>query len=216
MKTSFTHKIKDEIKHHIGVDEEINVSRLEYDKIEVKKDLRIKFIKYGMVYSPSSCHHLEFRFKSIDTANYTLKELMMFDIEGRLSINEKKKVIILYIVDAKTIMDTLNVLGAVKSLKEYKKVVDYKTKVKDTNRKVNFETANIKRAANASIRQLDDIKKLLKKYDINNLDKDLKVVVKARLKYKTLSVSELATKIGNVSKNVLNHRFRKIRKIIGE
>lgn len=211
-----TKKIREEISHHIGKNKKIDVARLSFDKLEVKKDLRLKFIKCGSVYKPSSGHHFEYRFKDIDEANFTLKELMMFDIEGRLSVNEKRKVVIIYLVDADSIMDVLKLLGANESLKKYREIVEYNQKIKDTNRKVNFETANIKKSANASLKQLDDIKKLLKRYNIDSLDTDLRIVIKARLKYKTLSLSELSEKIGNVSKNTLNHRFRKIRKMLGE
>lgn len=98
-------------------------------------------------------------------------------------------------------------------LKQYKKVSDDKRHIGDTNRLVNFETANIKKSANASLRQLEDIKKLLKKKNINSLDRDLRIVIKGRTKYKTLSLKELADKI-SVSKNALNHRFMKIRKMV--
>lgn len=208
--------MREEISHHIGKNDKVDSSRLTFDKLEVKKDLRLKFIKCGTIYKPKNGHHFEYRFKDIDDANFTLKELMMFDVGCRLSVNEKRKVIIVYIVDASNIMTILKILGANKSLKEYKKIVDYNETIKETNRKVNFEAANIKKSANASLKQLDSIKKLLKRYSIDELDSDLRVVVKARLKYKTLSLTELADKIGNVSKNTLNHRFRKIRKMLGE
>lgn len=216
MEKTFTKKVREEVGHHIGKIKEVDVARLSFDKIEVKKDLRLKFIRCGMVENPSTGHHFEYRFKDFEEANFTLNELLIFGIEGKISINEKRKNIILYIVDAKTIMEMLKLLGAKEALKDYEEIVDYKEKIKNTNRKVNFEAANIRKAANASLKQLEDIKKLLKKYNIDNLDTDLRKLVKARLKYKTLSLTELASKMGNVNKNILNHRFRKIRKMIGE
>lgn len=212
MKNTFTERVREEISHHIGKVREVDTVRLSYDKLEVKKDLRLKFIKCGVVYEPTHGYHLEYRFKSVDEANDTLKELVGFDIEGKLSIDERRKYAIIYIVDANTIMEALNILGASLSLKYYKKVVDEKKRIADTNRIVNFETANIKKTANAILRQLDDIKKLLKKYDIRALDADLKVVIRARNKYKSLNMEELAKKIG-ISKSALNHRFIRIRKM---
>ena len=212
MKNTFTERVREEISHHIGKNKELDESRLSYDNLEVKKDLRLKFIKCGVVYEPTRGYHLEYRFKSVDEANDTLKELVGFNIEGKLSIDEKRKYAIIYIVDANTIMETLSVLGASLSLKYYKKVVDEKKRIANTNRIVNFETANIKKTANAILRQLDDIKKLLKKYDIRALDADLKIVIRARNKYKSLNMEELAKKIG-ISKSALNHRFIRIRKM---
>ena len=212
MKNTFTERVREEISHHIGNIKEVDTVRISYDKLEVKKDLRLKFLKCGVVYEPTHGYHLEYRFKNVDEANETLKELVSFDIEGKLSIDEKRKYAIIYMVDAGNIMETLNILGASLSLKYYKKVVNNKKRIGDTNRIVNFETANIKKSANAILKQLDDIKKLLKKYDIRALDTDLKVVIKARNKYKSLNMSELAKKIG-ISKSALNHRFIRIRKM---
>ena len=212
MKNTFTERVSEEISHHIGKVKVVDEARLSYDKLEVKKDLRLKFLKCGVVYEPTHGYHLEYRFKSVAEANDTLKELISFDIDAKLSIDDRRNYAIIYIVDANTIMETLNILGAGLSLKYYKKVVDNKKKRGDTNRIVNFETANIKKTANAILKQLDDIKKLLKKYDIRALDTDLKIVIRARNKYKSLNMSELAKKIG-ISKSALNHRFIRIRKM---
>lgn len=216
MEKTWTKRAREEISHHIGKVKVVDATRLSYDRIEVKKDLRIKFIKLGLLYDPKREYHLEFRFKNIDDANDTLKELISYDISGKISINEKRKVVIIYIVDLNTIIKALKLLGADTTLKAYRKVVDDKKRIGNTNRRVNFETANIKKTANAALRQLDDIKKLLKKRDLDTLDVDLRVAIKARTKYKTLSLAELAEKIGNISKNALNHRFMKIRRMIEE
>lgn len=212
MKNTFTERVREEISHHIGKTREVDEVRLSYDKLEVKKDLRLKFLKCGMVYEPTRGYHLEYRFKSVDEANDTLKELVGLDIEGKLSIDDRRKYAIIYIVDANTIMKTLSILGASLSLKYYKRIVDNKKRRGDTNRIVNFEAANIRKTANAILKQLDDIKMLLKKHDIRALDTDLKVVIRARSKYKSLNMTELAKKIG-ISKSALNHRFIRIRKM---
>ena len=214
MEKTWTKRAREEISHHIGRYDTVDPSRVSFDKLEVKKDLRIKFIKAGLLYDPRREYHLEYRFKNIDDANITLKELAVLNIRGKLSINEKRNVIVIYIVDVETIIKNLKMLGADNTLKQYMKVMDDKKRIGNTNRRVNFETANIKKSANASLKQLDDIKKLLKKRDLNSLDTDLRVAIKARTKYKTLSLAELAEKIGGVSKNALNHRFMKIRRMV--
>ncbi|MBR1453839.1 MAG: DNA-binding protein WhiA [Lachnospiraceae bacterium] len=215
MKSTFTRKVKDEISHHVLKNKYLDKTKISYSDMKVKNDLRLKFINHGVLCEPNYGYHFEYRFKTIDEANETLDELLYFDIEGRISINEKRNEAIIYIVDMKTIMKLLKLLGASSTLKEYKRIVEEKKKIADTNRIVNFETANIKRTANAALRQCEDIKKLLKRYDINSLDSDIRIVVKARNKYKTLSLTELSEKIG-VSKSVINHRFMKIRKMLGE
>ena len=112
-------------------------------------------------------------------------------------------------------MALMKLLGCQDTLKTYKKVYEYKKRAKETNRQVNFEAANIKRSADAALEQVNLIEKLLKKKKIETIDVDLRTVIRARMKYKRISMSELAEKI-NISKSAINHRFIRIRKLLGE
>lgn len=215
MEKTFTKKVKEEIEKHVAKSESIDLAKAAFDKVVVKKDLRAKFLKYGTVYNPKSGHHFEYSFKDHRMANTTIKELALYDISAKLSVNNQNRYIV-YIVDENTIMQTLKLLGAINSYKEYKKIADYKKKVKDTQALVNFEAANITKTVNAGLSQLDDIRKLLKKRKFEYLDDSLKRVIKMRQKYPTLSLAELSEKLGNVSKSALNHKFIKIRKMIKE
>lgn len=203
MQKTFTKKVKDEIAKQKG-----------FDRNAVRKSLREKFIKHGTIYDPKLAHHLEYNFKDHAKANATIKELTTFDIQGRLSINNQDRYIV-YIVDASTIIKFLKVLGATKAHDEYMKITEYKSKAKDTNRKVNFEVANIKKTSVAALSQLEDIENLLKIRKLKTLPESIQSLIKARKKYDTLSLSELA-KVMGVSKSALNHRFIKIRKMLKE
>lgn len=215
MKSTFTQKVKEEIGRHIKKNYEADLSKASFDKLEIKKDLRVKFLKCGMLYDPNNAHHLEFRFKNLKVANTTLKELYIYGIPGKISVNEEKNTAVVYIGDAPNVMAMMKVLGCSETLNTYKKVYDYKKKAKDTNRKVNFETANIKRTTDAALEQVRLVNKLIKKKKVESLDSDLRIVVRARMKYQRVSMSELAEKIG-ITKSALNHRFIKIRKVLGE
>ena len=214
--TSFNKCVKDEIKKHVSKNFKFNFIKASYDLTEVKKDIRKKFIDNGFVYSPEVGHHLEFKFKELNDANITLQELSICDIPSKISYKEKTNCYYVYITDAKNILKTLKILGSNHSLKHYNDIYEYNLKAKDTNRKVNFEAANIKRSTDAAVKQLKLINKLLKKRKISELDDDIKIVVKARLKYKMASMNELSEKIGNISKSAINHRFLKIKKILGD
>ena len=215
MKNTFTKKVKDEISTHIKKNYQVDLSKASFDKLEIKKDLRVKFLKYGMIYDPNNAHHLEFRFRSLKVANLTLQELSIYGVPGKISVNEEKKIATVYIGDAKNVMALMKILGCQQTLKTYQKVYDYKLRAKDTNRKVNFETANIKRSTDAALEQVRMIEKLLKKKKIETIDADLRVVIRARMKYKRISMSELADKI-NLTKSAVNHRFIRIKKLLGE
>ena len=215
MKTTFTKKVKDEVSKHIKKNYQVDLSKASYDKLEVKKDLRLKFLECGMIYDPNNAHHLEFRFKSLKAANITLQELSIYGIPGKISINDDRKVAVVYVGDALNVMALMKLLGCQDTLKTYKKVYEYKKRAKETNRQFNFEAANIKRSADAALEQVNLIEKLLKKKKIETIDVDLRTVIRARMKYKRISMSELAEKI-NISKSAINHRFIRIRKLLGE
>lgn len=215
MKTTFTKKVKDEVSKHIKKNYQVDLSKASYDKLEVKKDLRLKFLECGMIYDPNNAHHLEFRFKSLKAANITLQELSIYGIPGKISINDDRKVAVVYVGDASNVMALMKLLGCQDTLKTYKRVYEYKKRAKETNRQVNFEAANIKRSADAALEQVNLIEKLLKKKKIETIDVDLRTVIRARMKYKRISMSELAEKI-NISKSAINHRFIRIRKLLGE
>lgn len=214
--SSFSKNVRDEVRKHVPKNYKLNFVKASYDIIEVKKDLRKKFLDYGYINDPSLSHHFEYKIKSLKEANITLQELSICGIPSKLSYKKSIGCYFVYITDAVNIIKLLKVLGASESLKKYKKIYDFNMKAKDTNRLVNFEIANIKRATDASLKQLKLIDKLLKKYKLNSLDDDIKIVVKARLKYKMASISELADKIGNISKSAINHRFIKIKNLLGE
>lgn len=215
MEKTFTKKVKEEIERHVGKKENIDLAKVSFDKVVVKKDLRVKFLKHGTIYNPKKGYHLEYSFKDHSMANITIKELALYDLTAKLSINNQNRYVV-YIVDRETIMNTLRLLGAMESYKEYKKVSEYKEKIKETQALVNFEAANISKTVNAGLSQLEDIKKILKKKKLIYLDENLQQVIKMRQKYPTISLTELSEKMGNVSKSALNHRFIKIRKMAKE
>ena len=215
MKSTFTKKVKDEVEKHINKNYQVDLSKASFDKLEIKKDLRLKFLKCGMLYDPNNAHHLEFRLRNIKVANTTLQELSIYGIPGKISINDDKNVAVVYIGDAQNVMSLMKLLGCQSTLKTYKKVYEYKMRAKETNRQVNFEAANIKRSADAALEQVRMIERLLKKKKLETIDADLRTVIKARMKYKRISLSELAEKI-NITKSAINHRFIRIKKMLGE
>ena len=135
MSKSYTKIVKEEVSKHVSKNFEFNFVKASYDKSEVKKDLRKKFIECGMIYNPKVLHHLEFRLKKLKLANLTVQELAVCDISSKITYNSDRKVYIVYIVDANSVMETLKVLGASDTLKKYKEIYEYNMRAKETNRK---------------------------------------------------------------------------------
>lgn len=205
---SFTEKVKDEIKKHIIDSEKIDTKTI--DKVKARKLLRKKFVSFGEVNDPKKDTHLEYLVKNPKEANEIILYLEYLDIEAKLSIRKKSYAV--YIKDQSNVIRLLDILGAKKLSKEYDEVKSKKSISCYINRKTNFETANLTRTTMASIKQCEDIDKLLKKKKLASLDEGLQDVIRARKRYKEYSTSELAKKL-DISKSCLIHRFDKIHKL---
>lgn len=206
---SFTEKVKEEIKKHIIDGEKIDYKIL--DKVKTRKLLRIKFVSCGEINDPTKDSHMEYLLKNAKEANEIISYLAYVDINAKLSMRKKSYAV--YVKDQSNIIMLLLLLGAKQSAKYFDEVKSKKSISCYINRTTNFETANLTRITMASIRQCDDIDKLLKKKKLCNLDDNLQEVIKARRRYKEFSTSELAKKL-NISKSCLIHRFEKIHKMV--
>ena len=82
------------------------------------------------------------------------------------------------------------------------------------NRKVNCETANINKTANAAARQIEDIELIESTMGLSKLPNGLDEMARVRLQYPTATLSELGDLINPpVGKSGVNHRLRKIGEI---
>lgn len=79
----------------------------------------------------------------------------------------------------------------------------------DINRSINASTANYTKTIKASERQIDIINKLKKENKLNNLNKEDKKIIEARLKYKEYSLKELANHL-KIPKSTLYSKLKKI------
>ena len=211
---SISDKLK---KEFLNFNNKVGIVELN-DKKNIKKDLRNKFIESGTINDPENSYHMEISFDSAREAIFTSKEIKALNVNCKTSVRTRtnSKKYIVYLKSGEEISELINVLGAKKTYKAYYKVIKEKSINQDINRIVNFETSNIKKAANAGTSQLNDIKKLLKNYKLKNLDSKLQDVIIARKKNPELSLSELANVMGNISKSALNHRFAKIKELAYE
>ena len=75
--------------------------------------------------------------------------------------------------------------------------------------------ANATRQVEATLKQIEAIKKLKAKKVFDSLKKDLKETAESRIIYQDDTLSELADRL-QVTKSCLNHRLRKILKLAEE
>ena len=139
-----------------------------------------------------------------------LKELLYdFDIEAKST--KRRKYYVVYIKDADTIQDVLNVLDAHNSLMEFVNARILKDVRNDLNRRNNCDIGNISRAVNAGSKQIDDIRLIEEKVGLDALPAQLQEIAKLRLENPESSLTELGELLDpKVGKSGVNHRLRKI------
>ena len=85
------------------------------------------------------------------------------------------------------------------------------------NRLVNCQTANLNKTLNASIEQIEAIKRLQNANKFRELDDNLKEIALLRLEYPDISLIELGKKLNEpLGKSGVNYRLKRIIKIAEE
>ena len=116
--------------------------------------------------------------------------------------------------DGEEISNFLALIGAssaVLKFEEIRVIRDTKNKV---NRLVNCETANLNKTISASVKQIEDIKKMQQTDKFNKMPEDLKEIAELRLKNPDATLEELGQMLTKpIGKSTVNHRFKKISEI---
>ena len=171
--------------------------------------LRGVFVGYGFVNPPEKGYHLEIKAPGKPEAD----EVAIFLSENGLDakVSKRKNNGIVYFKDGDTIFGFLSFVGAQKYAFEFLDKIVEKQVRNDVNRRMNFESANMQKAATASAKQLEAIRYFSEngKYDLLSD----KTAYTARLKEEnpSLNLAELAAlHEPPVTKSCVNHRLAKI------
>ena len=100
-------------------------------------------------------------------------------------------------------------MGAVKSSLNMMNMKIIKDVKNNTNRKTNFETANLKKAADSSAKHIAAIEKIEKYEKFSALSDDLQKIALARKENIGMSLNELGEMFG-LSRSGIYHRLKKI------
>ena len=168
------------------------------------------FQENGTVSDPKKCYHLEFKLEKYKAIKL-IYALLNFKIHPKKII--KNSQILVYLKDADEIADVLNIMGAHKSLllMEETRVEKYMRNI--INRKVNFETANLKKTIQAAIEHIEAIEYV----GLDNLPKHLQAVATLRLENETASLAEIGEMLAPpIGKSSVSHRLKKICQIAKE
>ncbi|WP_297813179.1 DNA-binding protein WhiA [uncultured Finegoldia sp.] len=173
------------------------------------------FLGTGFCYDPSSMYHLEIIFKKENVSNQVKDILQLFQIKS--SIFERNENYVLYMKEAETISDFLSLIKAYNSVLKFENIRAFKDIKNNVNRRFNFETANLNKTIDASLKQKIIIEKIEKTIGLESLDPALLELAYARIENPDISLKQLGEMMNpKISKSGVSYRLNKLKKIADE
>ena len=142
----------------------------------------------GSINNPENKYHLEIKIFDNDIEQELIGLLKQYDINVK-SIDKA-----IYIKDGEEISKLLAFIGASKSVLEFEQIRVQRDMNNKINRLVNCKTANLNKTINASVEQINAIKKLKENGMFKKMDKSLQELAELRLEYPDMPLAELRTK----------------------
>ena len=188
---------------------ELIIKEENLDEEQKKSIIRGVFLGAGSINNPEKKYHLEIVFSNEYNLDYTYNLLSEFQIKFKKLKNKKKHAI--YLKEGEEISNFLALMGANSAVLKFEDVRIQREMRGKVNRLVNCESANLNKTINASIEQIDAIKKLQSSKKFNKLDDNLKEIANLRLENPNMPLSELGKLLSNpIGKSGVNYRLKKI------
>ena len=192
----------------IAEDENLNLE-------QIKWLIKGVYLGSGSVNNPEKKYHLEIGIKEKPNAQKIKEYLIKYDIKSNMI--EKNNQYAIYLKDSEEISKFLALIGANKSVLKFEEIRVQREMNNKINRIVNCETANLNKTINASIEQIEAIKKLKSSKRFEKLDDSLKEIAELRLNNPNASLIELGKMLKQpVGKSGVNYRLKKIMEIANE
>lgn len=171
--------------------------------------LRGAFLAAGTVSDPNRSYHLEFLCNSEEQQEYLCFLLDGMGIHAGTSRRGRKELV--YLKDGSRIADLLGLMEAHVALLEFENARIMREVRGNINRKVNCETSNIRKTADAAAGQIEDVRLIEREIGFAELPKALDETARIRLQYPTATLQELGELMEPpVGKSGINHRMRKL------
>ena len=173
--------------------------------------MRGLFMGAGSIINPEKKYHIECKIMEISTAKNIV------DVMKSNDIFFKQRDKIMYMKDGEEISKFLAFIGAAKSVMRFEEIRVERHMNNKVNRLVNCETANLNKVLNASVEQVNAIKKLKENGKFEKLDDGLKEIANLRLENPDMPLVELGKKLSSpIGKSGVNYRLKKIVKLAEE
>ena len=177
----------------------------------IRAYLRGAFLVCGTVSDPEKSYRLEFM-TTDGNAETLMGYLAVSGLEAKCV--RRRGNMIVYLQDAAGVADMLGVLGAKRMYLELENTRVIREVRGGINRKLNCETANIRKTVGASIRQAEEIRLIDETVGIGSLPPPLAEMANLRMQYPDESLTELGLRAHPpVGRSGVNHRFRRISEI---
>lgn len=171
--------------------------------------LRGAFLSGGYIADPRGDFHFELAAASEELIQACLDLMDEHGIKARYI--RRHNMYTIYIKGVDQIIAFLAFVGAHQSALAIENVRVIKSVRNDTNRRVNAEIANQVKTSNASMQQIEQIRRLVDQYGIDAIPASLQEVAALRLRNPDASIKELGELADPpLSKNAVYHRLRRI------
>ena len=204
----FVITVKEKELKNINIDvNKIEITNLNQE--QTKWLIRGAYLGGGSINNPEKKYHLELEVKENDIAINIMQILQEVGVKS--NIIEKNNEYAIYIKDGEEISKLLALLGANKSVLKFEEIRVQREMNNKINRLVNCETANLNKTINASIEQIEAIKKLKQNHKFEKMNETLKEIAELRLDNPNASLIELGQMLKQpVGKSGVNYRLKKI------
>jgi len=185
----------------------INDSMKDFCNTEVleKAIVRGCFLGSGSINNPENQYHLEIILNSEENLNF------IEEIINKYNINVKKLNNSIYIKEGEEISKFLAFIGASMAVLKFEEIRVIRDMRNNVNRLVNCETANLNKTINASIKEIEDIKFIIKMNKFHELSENLQEIANLRLDNPEVSLVELGRLLSNpIGKSGVNYRLKAI------
>jgi DNA-binding transcriptional regulator WhiA len=174
--------------------------------------IRGAFLAAGVMIDPYKAYQVEFSVRNREATDMLTLFLHAEDIEpSRMNRSGRE---VLYFKEGETIASFLALIGAHNSLLRYESIRVEKELRNSVNRVVNCDTANARRQADASIRQIQRIELLLESEHAAAIPPELYMAACVRVENPGMSIRDIGLLMTPpIGKSGMNHRLRKLEEL---
>lgn len=171
--------------------------------------IRGVFLGAGYLGKPAYGHHLEIAVEDRKYAESLAEMIRKFDMNPK--VIERRTYYVVYLKEGDDIVQFLNVTGAHTTLLDFENSRVIKSIRNDVNRLVNAEQANLEKTVDASVLQVDCIRRITESTGLIKLSRPLAEAARLRLDNPDATLAELGRMMDPpISKSGMNHRMRRI------